>query len=152
LGADCMITGHDVMFASTIDSTALLNSAGLSVNSLNDGTTTFTGAVGATNPLKFLSTDAVGTTRIGGNITTDGTGMMFLDTVRLMNDVTLRDTGTTGISFGSTLDSEGSARALTLMINTNSDASASSPSIAHVAFGGNVGSAFALSSLTIGGD
>ncbi len=116
LGHDCVINAENITFDSTINSTPLLPAAGLTLNSQNSGTTTFSGAIGGTAPLSFLTTDASGVTKIGANITTSGSGMTFNDTVRLTSDVTLTDSGTTGINFGGTLDSEGSARALTLLI------------------------------------
>src|SRR5205085_11346456 len=62
----------------------------LTVNSNNNGTTTFVGIVGGTGLLSNLTTNADGTTRIGANISTNITSgdQTFNDAVVLTNDIT----------------------------------------------------------------
>ena len=92
----------NVTFASTID-----GGFGLTVN--DSGTTTFTGAVGATTPLASLTTDAPGTTQInGGSVKTSG-NQTYNDAVTLGTTTTLTATGgsinqgTTGTISGGSL-------------------------------------------------
>jgi filamentous hemagglutinin family protein len=152
LGADVLVTGNDITFNSTIDSTLLLGAKTLTVNSVSTGTTTFNGAIGSTSAIESLTTNADGTTRIGANIRTDGGSMTFNDKVLIFRDSVLNDTNGSGVTFGSTIDSEGTPQDLTVFMDVNSNASVGSPSIARIRFGGNVGSTLALQSLRLGGN
>jgi len=152
LGANTSVIGANIAFFSSIDSTALLSPASLTVGVTGSGFITLRGPIGATNALSSITTDTNGTTRIGGNITTSGGTMTFRNALRFFGDSTLTDTGGSGLFFGSTIDSEGSARNLSLIVNTSSNASTSAPGIARIILTGAVGGASPLQSLTLGGD
>jgi len=93
------------------------------------GATTFGGAVGGTTALTSLTTDAAGSTSLGGNVSTSG-AQVYNDVVTLAGNATLSGSG---VSFASTVNG---ARALTI------NASGATT------FGGVVGGTTALSSLT----
>jgi hypothetical protein len=76
----------------------------LTVNTAGD--TTFAGAVGGTAPLMRLTTDAGGTTSLGGNITTQRS-QRFGDDVRLTGDVSSTSTGGSTITFDRSLRGNG---------------------------------------------
>ncbi len=153
LGADTTLTANDITFSSTIDSTALLSAAALTVNSSTNGITTFNGNVGSTQALKSLTTNADGKSRIGASITTGAAGSQsYGDAVLIFRNSVLTDAGGTGISFASTIDSEGSPHALSILTDNASNASIGNLDIARISFGGNVGSTLALSQLRIGGN
>lgn len=80
----------------------------LTVNTI--GTTLFGGTVGATNPLASITTDAGGTTTVTGNVTTAGL-QTYGDAVVLAANSTFAGNG---INFASTINSDGTARALVL--------------------------------------
>lgn len=130
LGADVVFSGNNVTFSGTINDDAAATQRTLTVNSA--GTTTFGGSIGATRALAALVTDAGGTTLIGGNITTAG-AQTYGDAVELTGDVTLAGVG---LTFSSTVDSNGAGRALT--INDSGTTT----------FTGAVGGGLALSSLS----
>jgi filamentous hemagglutinin family protein len=140
------LTGSSIGFLSTIDSTELLPGA-LSVTATSNGLTTFAGEIGGANPLRSLTTSN-GTTRIGANINTTDF-MLFNNAVVLTGDAVLRDSGT-GISFRSTINSDAAARALTLLVNPDSNATVESPQIARISFGSHIGVSNALRSLHLG--
>ena len=126
-----------VDFAQTVDSAASEQNS-LTVNSPQ---TTFNGNVGtaAAGALGSLTTDAAGTTALNATqFTTAGNTMTLNDAVVLSQDVTLTDTGTTGITFNSTVDSDATARDLTLNAGAGD-----------VTFNGVVGAASALDELTV---
>ena len=75
----------------------------LTVNST--GLTTFECAVGETNPLESLTTNALGSTLLWADITTNGSTMIFGDPVVLETDVLLTEQGPGGIEFGDTINS-----------------------------------------------
>lgn len=105
VGQNVIVSGNDVRFRGTVRSrTATARS--LTVNTNNAGVTLFERAVGGGDrPLAALTTNADGVTRIGANITTSGGTMTFNDAVRLTaENITLTDTGGTGIFFNNTLD------------------------------------------------
>ncbi len=122
----------------------------LTINTNNNGITTIAGDVGSTNALSSMTTNADGDTFLGGDVTTSGGTVTFGDAVTLINDVTITDSGSTGVTFDSTVDSDGTARELT--VNT--------PGGGTTSFNGNVGSGSSLASVTtdaagqtiIGGD
>ena len=92
-------TGGHVTFGDTVDSSG--SNRTLAVNT--NGITTFTGAVGETFALTSLATDAPGSVRVGGNVTTTG-AQTYNDPLTLLAHSTM--TGTTP-TFGSTLTGGG---------------------------------------------
>ena len=92
-------TGGHVTFGNTVDSSG--SNRTLAVNT--NGITTFTGAVGETFALTSLATDAPGSVRVGGNVTTTGV-QTYNDPLTLLAHSTM--TGTTP-TFGSTLTGGG---------------------------------------------
>jgi hypothetical protein len=151
LGSDTTVTGRTVTFSSTIDSSNTATPAALTVNSVGSGTTIFAGDVGSSKALKSLTTDASGTTRVGADVTTTS-GMTFNDVVLVYTDSVMTDTGSTGISFGNTLDSDNGNHALSLLLNTSANATTGSPGIGHISFARDVGGITAFWSLNLGGD
>lgn len=149
LGEDTTLSGTDITFASTVDSTPLFGPVSLTINS--GGTTTFTGAVGGENALQSLTTDSGGTTRIGGDVTTVA-GMSFGEAVRIFSDATLTSQTSGGIAFNGLLDSEGGNHDLTLLIPGDVTATPGSPSIPRITFNGNVGGTTAFRNIRLGGD
>lgn len=98
LAKDTVITGNNITFGSSID-----GSQSLTVNSIGEGETTFNGDVGSATPLTNLTTNADGTTKLNGNVTT--TGMQnYQDNVEIGNSVTLT-TNNSNISFEGTVNS-----------------------------------------------
>ncbi|XVJ58000.1 MAG: filamentous hemagglutinin N-terminal domain-containing protein [Tepidisphaera sp.] len=130
LGANMVFSGANVTFSGTVNDDAAATQRTLTVNSA--GTTTFASTVGATRALAALITDAGGTTILTGNVSTTG-GQTYNDAVELAGDVVI--SGAT-ITFASTVDSDGTARALTV-----NDSGVTT-------FGGNVGTTSSLASLT----
>jgi filamentous hemagglutinin family protein len=118
LGGDLTITAGNgnVIFEGSIDNLSYPStgtSYDLVVNS--GGTTRFNGAVGGTERIGSITTDAAGTTEIGASINTGewviapgpvGT-QIYNDPVVLTNNVTLTDRGTTGIFFNNTVNGNG---------------------------------------------
>ncbi|GGY16270.1 hypothetical protein GCM10008098_04400 [Rhodanobacter panaciterrae] len=134
---DAVTLSNDAILASTgngaIDLVSTVDGAhNLAV--YTGGLTTFGGAVGATNALTSLSTDATGSTILGGNVTTSS-AQVYADAVSLGGDAILSSAGSF-VVFQSTVDG---AHALTV----NTPASVTE-------FVGNVGSTTALTSLTLG--
>jgi parallel beta-helix repeat protein len=88
-GDDVTLTGavtvasNTAIFGGTVD-----GSYALAVNDNANGTTTFAGEVGGATPLASLTTNANGTTSLGGNVTTTG-NQSYGDTVRLLGNTTL---------------------------------------------------------------
>jgi len=133
----------NVTGTTSVDFAATVNSAATEQNSLTvtSPLTTFNGNVGtaANGALGSLTTDAAGATTLNAaQFTTAGNTMTFNDAVVLTQDVTLTDTGTTGVTFNSTVDSDATARDLTLNAGTGD-----------VTFAGAVGGTSALDELTI---
>ncbi|MGI5923439.1 MAG: beta strand repeat-containing protein, partial [Lentisphaeria bacterium] len=102
---DVTVAGKNVTFGSTVDSAAgTLHS--LTVNSSNDGVTTFNGAIGATDRLSALTTNADGTVRINtGIVNVNGNSATFNDAVILGADLTIDESGDGAVTFNSTVDS-----------------------------------------------
>ena len=98
---------------------------------MNTGVTIWR-AVGGTTALTSLTTDAAGSTRLGGNVNTTG-AQTYNDAVALGGDATLASTGSGAIGFGSTVNG-----AHKLTVNTSG----------LTTFGGAVGATNALTSLT----
>ncbi|MEP0850973.1 MULTISPECIES: CHAT domain-containing protein [Cyanophyceae] len=82
LGTDITLDsgGGNITFNGSVD-----GNQRLTLNST--GTTTFLGAVGSNNPLNILTTDALGNTRINGNV--NASQINFQDTLELLSDATL---------------------------------------------------------------
>jgi filamentous hemagglutinin family protein len=95
-----------VSFSGTVD-----GAHALTVNTA--GTTTFGGAVGSATALSSLQSLGTGSTVLNGNVTTSG-AIGLSGNVRLGADVLLSSTGGQAISLAGTVDSAGTARALTL--------------------------------------
>ncbi|HLP84728.1 MAG TPA: hypothetical protein VK157_10300, partial [Phycisphaerales bacterium] len=134
------ITGTtSVTFASTIDSTPGENNS-LQITS---PATRFNGLIGATQKIGLLETDAAGTTTIATSAINAAGDVIFGDNVILASDLTI--TGDAGFNFLGNVNSDGTARSLTL------DAGPASGNFA-ATFEGNVGNTAALSSITTLGD
>ncbi len=118
--------------AISLDST--VNGAfALTVNTA--GATIFGGVVGGTTALASVTTNAGGTTSLGGNVTTTGL-QDFNDAVTLTANAILASTGNAAISLDSTVDG-----AFALTVNTTGATT----------FGGEVGGTTSLASLTTNG-
>ena len=136
---DSVLLGANTILTSTgsgaINLQALDGPFTLAVNTA--GQTTFAGAVGVmTAPLVSLTTDAAGTTHLGGGLFITTGAQTYHDAVTLDKDATLISTNQGNIFFGSALVG---ARALT--INTAGTTT----------FGGTVGGTDELASLTTDG-
>src|SRR5690606_16870948 len=128
---------HNRTFTAAPDNITLSNAVGgtdvLGTMQLDATGTTTLAAVTAGS----LTTDAGGTTALGGNVTTTG-AQTYNDAVRLDETVILTTTNNQ-VTFGSTVDSQGSEKN-SLTINTGT---------ATVSFGGAVGGTGALGTLTV---
>ncbi|MFN3446879.1 MAG: hypothetical protein ACK44D_14165, partial [Bacteroidia bacterium] len=69
-----------------------------------DGNITIAGIIGGTTPISSLTINGNGTTYLGENISTQGNTITFDTPVVLTDNVTLVDTGTTGIIFNDTVN------------------------------------------------
>jgi Ca2+-binding RTX toxin-like protein len=81
------------------------------------GTTTFDGRIGDATPLAALTTDSItvsGETRIGTDVINAQGTVTFNDPVILTADTVLTDTGSTGVFFNNSVDSDGTPRTLTV--------------------------------------
>ena len=124
-----VIEGVNVSFLSTVDEGAT-DSQDLTVNAT--GTTQFgdeapagTDAVGGATPLASLTTDSVavsGTTVSYANITTDGGTQTYNDPFIVAGDITLTDTGTTGIFFNNRVDDMTAGTNTLNVVTTNAGA------------------------------
>ncbi|WP_313643080.1 MBG domain-containing protein [Stenotrophomonas sp.] len=131
LGSSRMLSsasGGAVSFSGTVDGAHVLT-----VNTT--GTKTFGGAVGGATALSSLQTLGTGSTVLNGNVTTSG-AIGLSGNVRLGADVAITSSGNQTISLAGTVDSDGTARALTL--DTGGLA----------ILGGSVGGSSVLASLT----
>jgi hypothetical protein len=127
----------DISFNGTVNADASANNRILTINS--QGAVTFVGAVGGTQALGGLVTDAGGTTQITGNITTNAAGnMTFNDAVVLLGNSTL--TGN-NIAFNGTLNAD--------LASNNRDLIVAAGGVA--TFAGIVGGTQALNDLTSNG-
>ena len=96
--------GGDISFVGTLDA-ATAGAQGLTV--ATGGATRFASAVGGTNALARLETDAGGTTAInGGSVLTTG-AQSYGDAVTLGTAATLASSGNAAIAFASTVDGPG---------------------------------------------
>lgn len=131
LGSNVVLSsasGGTVSFSGTVD-----GAHALTVNTA--GTKTFGGAVGGATALSSLATLGGGSTTLNGNVTTSG-AIGLSGNLRLGADVALTSTADQAISLSGTVDSDGTARALTL----DTDGLA--------ILGGRVGGSSVLASLT----
>ena len=98
-----------VTFGSTINSAT--GNRNLTVNTAAGMNTVFAGAIGQTNALGTLTTNAGGTAFFGGNVRTTG--------AQTINDAVILNANTTfqgsALTFGSTINSDATARALTFL-------------------------------------
>ncbi len=121
LAQNAVVSGNNVRFRGTVRSQTS-TARSLTVNTANNGVTLFEGRVGGGDrPLAALTTNADGVTRIGADITTSGGTMTFNDSVRLLRDVTLTDSGGTGIFFNGTLDAAAGQNAGLLLLWRNNN-------------------------------
>src|SRR5262249_55923814 len=93
---------------------------------------TFTGSIGATTALTSVTTDAAGTTAIGGNVSTTGL-QSYGDAVTLGGTAVLASSGSGAVTFGSTVNGGSNLTVNTAGVTT---------------FSGVVGGITALASLT----
>jgi len=104
VGQNVIVAGNDIRFRGTVRSRND-TARSLTVNTSSDGVTLFERRVGGGDrPLAAITTNFDGVTRLGGDVTTSGGTMTFFDQVRIMRDITLTDTGGTGIFFNNTLE------------------------------------------------
>lgn len=135
---DAMTADGDITFSRTLDSSTG-NNFSLIVNT--SGVTTFASSIGTTDALASITTDVTNPavvgelTRLGGNVRTVG-NQTFNDAVRLTGDVIAESTTGGDISFFGVVDSDATARALS--VNTTG----------LTTFGAAVGATAALQSLT----
>ena len=164
LGANTSIAGTDVTFGGTVDGDV----AGRNLTITGTGTTTFGGALGATQSLGRLLVNDQNNNRVtvvGGNITTSN-GMVFGGPVRLTQN-SIMNGGSGTLFFRGTIDTDTSAsatRSLTLLsdavvkLATNGDATdiasggstAGDVTVIPFRFAGSIGAIRPLNSLTLG--
>lgn len=153
---DCAVTlaesatfeSPNITFGSTVDSSG--SPRNLIVNTAaggSDGVVTFTGNVGATAPMQRIQTAGTGRTRIGANMTSTQ-GMDFSSTIALLGASTI-DAGTGALIFRSTINTETGLAPTALTLRSTGVAG---PDGSPFRFGGSIGNANALASLTIGQD
>lgn len=142
LADDVALTGENVQFAGTINDDGD-DSTGSSLTVNASGVTSFDGEVGGQQAIDGLRTDAPGRSELAADVTASGNTITFNDPVLLKNDVSITDTGATGIKFNSTVDSEVGAHHSLTASATNG----------RVAFSGDIGDGAAgdqsLGTLTI---
>lgn len=109
LALGTVLTGTDITFGAPVDSDGTPRS--LVINSTQNGVTTFETAVGAVSPLERLETNSDGRTVIRGATVATRGAQVYNDAVVLGGNVTL--TGAR-VTFGGTLDSDTTARSLTV--------------------------------------
>lgn len=140
----------DVVFdAATIagaDLTVSVGTGGITVNSVVDGNsnvvynsagiTDINAAIGSTTAVGSLTTDAPGSTTLAANVTAQGGTITINDALVLNADVILADSGATGIFLNNTVDSDSTARDLTLT-TTNAAATISIGNAASDTVGGS---------------
>ena len=134
IGANTVLTSTgsgDVVFSSTVD-----GSFDLTVNTA--GITKFLGSVGTTAELTSLTTDAAGSTQINGGIVNTSGAQTYNDPVTLGANAVLTSSGNANITFGSTLNDDGTAGNANLTVNTGGN----------TVFTGAVGGIAQLTSLT----
>ena len=110
LNVNATITGVGVSFNDTVNGNVTLSV-------VDSGTTAFNGIVGGMGGgLSSLTTDMPGGTTINTTaITAQGGTITFNDPVTLTSDVVVTDSGTTGVFFNNTVDSDATPRNLTVI-------------------------------------
>ena len=114
LGANTILTGNDITFATLLDSSegALRT---LLINSTGGGITTFNGAVGTLDRLARLETNLDGRTDINAvTINLNGASALFNDPVLLLANLTINEAGAGSITFNNTLNG-----AFALVVNSD---------------------------------
>jgi filamentous hemagglutinin family protein len=136
-------TAGDIIFGSTLnsDDTARV----LSVNTGGSGTTRFSGAVGATNRLSSLTTNADGTTILSSSQIRTINDQIYNDAVRLGTNMTLE---ANDVVFASTLNSDSPTTTRNLIVNT----ATISGDAGDTTFTGRVGGLARIGSLTTNAD
>ncbi|MFP6762889.1 MAG: hypothetical protein VB858_04705, partial [Planctomycetaceae bacterium] len=120
LTGDVVLNASDILFGSAIDSDAV-SSRTLAVNTSGAGLTTFGGAVGGSNRLASVTTNADGQTNIGSSaFNLDGAATSdFGDNLLLTGNVVIDENGAGDVRFSGTVDSQaGSNFALTVSVAT----------------------------------
>ncbi len=102
LGTTSTLAGSQVKFTSTLDGAA--PDIGLTVNTTSAGTTSFLGAIGTTQPLKSLTTNADGNTEFKGNLIGSGSAFAFNDAVTLLASISIADPSLGSVSFAGTVN------------------------------------------------
>ncbi len=149
LRSNVIIESEDATFASRINSNAGSGPLRtLTVNSHQNGTTTFRGNIGGADRLAGLVTNLDGFTRLGGDIFTTRNGMNFNDRVTLIDNVLLRDFGS-GILFNNTVNSDSVAtpRSLTAIARTSTSTTVNA--LPFINFTNDVGTTAALRSINL---
>ena len=132
IGANTTLAGNDITFNGSLDADATGMDRTLDINTTTGGVTTFgngldaTGAadvsadaVGGTGRFESITTNADGSSVIETSIfNADGASITFNDAVTLGTDVVVDENGTGNVTFASTVNSDGTARDLT--VNTAS--------------------------------
>lgn len=104
------VTGNDITFNSTIDSDTV-GARALVLASSNNGVTTLSGNVGATNSLASIRTNEDGSTTVGGDVKAQ-TSIRFEDATELLAATpTIETSGGTGVRFGGPAKVRGTIRA-----------------------------------------
>ncbi|HEY1172521.1 MAG TPA: hypothetical protein VGH19_14220 [Verrucomicrobiae bacterium] len=139
LGANTILTGNDITFATLLDSSegALRT---LLINSTGGGITTFNGAIGTLDRLARLETNLDGRTDINAvTINLNGASALFNDPVLLLANLTINEAGVGSITFNNTLNG-----AFALVVNSDGGGL--------TIFNGVVGGTAALVSITTDAD
>lgn len=150
LRSNVAVEGEDITFASRVNSSAS-NLRSLTVNSHQNGTTTFRGTVGGDNRLSGLFTNSDGVTRLAADIFTTGDGMAFNDRVVLLDDVTLRDFGA-GMTLAGAVNSDSNSTPRSLTLLTRSNTSDTVDRVPVIVLLGPVGTTNRLNSLNLNFD
>ncbi|MGF1580388.1 MAG: autotransporter-associated beta strand repeat-containing protein [Gemmataceae bacterium] len=96
----------DITFQSSVDDDGISTTSSILRNN-SSGVTQFLSAIGATQPLTSLSTDVGGTTKLYADVNSQDK-TEFNDPVSLFDDVAVNTTGSSGIYFNNTVDSDDS--------------------------------------------
>src|SRR6185503_5072971 len=101
-------------FQGTLDSAAGTRHS-LAANA--SGVTLFRGAIGGTDPLAALNTDAPGRTELASTLRLEGSSSTFNDALLLTANTTIDQAGPGDVTFGGTVDSA-VGNNFTLTVNT----------------------------------
>jgi filamentous hemagglutinin family protein len=151
LASNTLLEGNDIFFTGTLDSDGRNTPRNLTVNSAasgaDTGELTFNAAVGATNRLGSITTNAEGQTRINADVLTTRT-QTYGDQVLIQRSVTL-NAGNGGLFFRQTIDADSTATDPTLTLLSNANGVLDE---INFRFGGNIGQSRRLGGLNIGVD